>query len=215
MAGMFGRKDACMTKILLVRHGKTQWNAGGRFQGHADVALSEEGLQQADLLAARFPAEKLDAVYASDLSRAYCTAQCVAVRFGLTATPIAALREIHFGAWEGLTYEEIEARWPEQLRLVFERPDLAGAPDGETFRQLRRRAWAALTEIHRRHPNQTVALFAHGGTNRALLTKALHMPLRYFWTIQQENTAVNIFRCDAQGGLWVERVNDASHLRAL
>ena len=202
-----------MTKLFLVRHGQTQWNAGGRFQGHTDVPLSEEGLRQAEQLAAHFPAERLDAVYTSDLSRASCTAQCVASRFGLSIVQTNALREVHFGAWEGLTYAEIEARWPEALHRAFERPDLGGATGGETFRQARRRAWAMLEEIRRRHPDQNVALFAHGGINRALLTKLLHMPLRYFWTLQQENTAVNVFRCDADGGIWVERINDTSHLR--
>jgi alpha-ribazole phosphatase len=104
---------------VLIRHGQTAWNKSGKYQGQSDVALSEEGLEQARCLAEHFPVEKLDAVYASDLSRAMVTAETVAQKFGLEVRPEAAFRELSFGKWEGLTYAEIVAGWPEAMACKF------------------------------------------------------------------------------------------------
>ena len=89
-----------MTKIIFIRHGQTEWNITGRYQGQSDVPLSELGVEQAKKLAAAFPVQGLTAIYSSNLSRAMTTAQCVADRFGLTVQPRAELREINFGDWE-------------------------------------------------------------------------------------------------------------------
>ncbi|MBC7325685.1 MAG: histidine phosphatase family protein, partial [Moorella sp. (in: Bacteria)] len=101
-------------RIYLVRHGETEWNNNGRYQGHTDVALSVSGRRQAELLRERFRSIPLDSVYSSDLSRARETAAVIAAPHGLTIKTEEAFREIDFGFWEGLTYQEITARYPHE-----------------------------------------------------------------------------------------------------
>lgn len=201
-----------MTKIIFVRHGQTEWNVLGRYQGQTDVALSPLGIEQAEKLAAHFPVDKIEAVYSSDLARAMKTARCVADRFGLTVEPRLELRELNFGDWEGLTYDEIVAKWPDALENFFQHPDVLEIPHGESFPKLRERALACVEEIVARHPDQTVAVFAHGAILRTILTAALHMDLQYVWTIRQFNTAVNIVTY-TEHGTTVELINGTGHLK--
>ena len=201
-----------MTKIIFVRHGQTEWNVLGRYQGQTDVALSPLGIEQAEKLAAHFPVDKIEAVYSSDLARAMKTASCVADRCGLTVEPRPELRELTFGDWEGLTDDEIVAKWPDALENFFLHPDVLDIPHGESFPKLRERALACVEEIVARHPDQTVAVFAHGAILRTILTAALHMDLQYVWTIRQFNTAVNIVTY-TEHGTTVELINGTGHLK--
>ena len=201
-----------MTKIIFVRHGQTEWNVLGRYQGQTDVALSPLGIEQAEKLAAHFPVDKIEAVYSSDLARAMKTASCAADRFGLTVEPRPELRELNFGDWEGLTYDEIVAKWPDARENFFQHPDVLEIPHGESFPKLRERALACIEEIVARHPDQTVAVFAHGAILRTILTAALHMDLQYVWTIRQFNTAVNIVTY-TEHGTTVELINGTGHLK--
>lgn len=201
-----------MTKLILIRHGQTEWNVLGRYQGQTDVALSPLGVEQAEKLAAHFPADKIEAVYASDLKRAMKTAGCVAERFGLTVHPCKELRELNFGDWEGLTYDEIVAKWPDALQNFFQHPDILKIPHGESFPELRARALGCIEKIVAAHPDETVAVFAHGAILRTILTAALHMDLKYVWTIRQFNTAVNIVTY-TESGTTVELINGTGHLQ--
>ena len=201
-----------MTKIIFVRHGQTEWNVLGRYQGQTDIALSPLGIEQAEKLAAHFPVDKMEAVYSSDLARAMKTASCVADRFGLTVESRPELRELNFGDWEGLTYDEIVAKWPDALNNFFQHPDVLEIPHGESFPKLRERALDAVEKIVACHPNQTVAVFAHGAILRTILTAALHMDLKYVWTIRQFNTAVNIVTY-TEHGTTVELLNGTGHLK--
>ena len=201
-----------MTKIIFVRHGQTEWNVLGRYQGQTDIALSPLGIEQAEKLAAHFPVDKVEAVYSSDLVRAMTTARCVADLFSLTVEPRPELRELNFGDWEGLTYDEIVAKWPDALNNFFQHPDVLEIPHGESFPKLRERALDAVEKIVACHPNQTVAVFAHGAIQRTILTAALHMDLKYVWTIRQFNTAVNIVTY-TEHGTTVELLNGTGHLK--
>ena len=129
-----------MVRLVLIRHGQTEWNKSGRYQGQSDVKLSEEGLAQARCLAEHFPVAHLDAVYASDLSRAMMTAEIVAEKFNLEVRPEPAFRELSFGDWEGLTYEEIVAAWPDAMRNFLAHPDILEVPNGESFPAVQQRA---------------------------------------------------------------------------
>jgi broad specificity phosphatase PhoE len=147
-----------MTIVLLVRHGETDWNRERRWQGWADVPLSELGRQQAAELAARLRTVPLDAVYSSDLSRALETAELVAAEHGLPAIADSGLREIDVGSWSGLTKAEIQERfdgvWPD---------------DAETSEAHAARVRAAASRILHEHAHGTVLLVTHGGTIRALV----------------------------------------------
>lgn len=202
-----------MTRLVLIRHGQTAWNKSGKYQGQSDVALSEEGLEQARCLAEHFPVEKLDAVYASDLSRAMVTAETVAQKFGLEVRPEPAFRELSFGKWEGLTYAEIVAGWPDAMANFLTHPDIMEIPQGESFPQVQQRAIARLKEIVAEHEphDHTVGIFAHGAVLRTILTGIMQMPLSQVWTLSQYNTAVNIVRFD-EGRPTVELLNSTAHL---
>jgi broad specificity phosphatase PhoE len=150
-----------VTRILLVRHGETDWNLDRRLQGHADRPLNETGREQARDLAAELADEPLDAVYSSDLSRAEETARIIAEARGLDVTALQSLRERHFGTWEGLTDEEIHERFPDAADGVL--------GDGEPRDELDRRVLGALERIAEEHPDGTALVVSHGGPLRAVL----------------------------------------------
>lgn len=201
-----------MTKVVFIRHGQTEWNIQGRFQGQSDIELTEEGRQQAELLAQNFPLEHIDAVYASDLKRAMFTAKAVADKFCLEVQPEKAFRELSFGDYEGLTYKEIAARDAKCLECFWTRPDLLHFPHGETFEQVQQRAIARLQEILAENDGKTIVIAAHGAVLRTILATAMHIDLRYAWHIRQFNTAVNIVKYDDNGEAWVELINSTAHL---
>ncbi|SHI45660.1 Histidine phosphatase superfamily (branch 1) [Desulfofundulus thermosubterraneus DSM 16057] len=122
-------------RIYLVRHGETIWNAELRFQGHSDTALSPRGLEQARALARRLRGENFSAFYASDLQRALNTARILAEPHGLPVVPLKALREINFGAWEGLTVAEIKNRYPRELQQWWHDPLHTRVPGGKPWRR--------------------------------------------------------------------------------
>ena len=204
-----------MVKVVFVRHGQTEWNVNGRYQGQSDVALSAAGVDQAEKLAANFPVAHIDAIYSSDLIRARVTAETVAKRFALEVNLEPAFRELSFGDWEGLTYEQIVASWPDAMKNFLAHPDILNIPHGESFPEVQQRAMSRLQELIQKHEGQTIMIAAHGAVLRTMLTAALHMPLQYLWSIRQFNTAVNIVRYDAEGNPTVELLNSTAHLGEL
>jgi 2,3-bisphosphoglycerate-dependent phosphoglycerate mutase len=155
-----------VTTILLARHGETSWNRDGRFQGHADPGLSEEGRRQASALADELAGIRLDAVYSSDLRRAVETATIVAGRLGLTVETDRDLREVDVGEWSGLTWVEIEERFPDGVRRHHEYGH--GWEHGESYEQMAERVLAALHRIADRHDGGRVLVITHGGGMRAV-----------------------------------------------
>ena len=200
-----------MTKLILVRHGQTVWNKLGKYQGQADIELSEAGIEQAKLLGERFPFDQVSAIYSSPLKRARDTAEAVAKKFKLPIVACEAFREINFGQWEGLTYEEIHAKWEKEHTLLFESPDLLTCPQGEGFSDVQDRAVKKMLEIVKAHDGETVVITAHGGVIRTLLCYALGMPLKNMWKIRQDNTAVNVVSAYDEG-MVVELMNSTVHL---
>ena len=152
-----------MTTLLLARHGETDWNSERRVQGHTDRPLNSIGLAQARELAGTLEHEPLDAVYSSDLSRAYDTALAVAEPRGLAVVRVAGLRERHFGTWEGLTDTEILRRFPEA----------SSGPwgDGETPAEMTARVVDALRAVAAQHAGGQVLVVSHGGPMRAILRR--------------------------------------------
>ena len=172
-----------MIRLIMVRHGQTTWNAQKRYQGQSDVPLDETGRQQATALARYFASEHINTIYSSDLQRAVQTAQAIA---RATAVPVIAdvrLREIAFGRWEGLTYMEIQERWPEEYQGWQNDPLARVPPGGETLAQIEQRVGAFVGDIRRKHDGQTVLVVAHGGSLRALVCHALELPSHVFWRL--------------------------------
>ena len=203
-----------MTKLILIRHGETEWNARKMFQGHSDVELAPEGVHQAHLLAAHFPVEHLDAIYSSDLSRARVTAEIIKDKFGLNLNIDARLREASYGNWEGRAFDELALAHPNEFRTFFLDPDAFTPEGGERFSDVQTRAMAALNDIVEANPNKIVAVVAHGGIWRTVIAAVLDMPLKKMWALKQFNTAVNIFRVD-EGNYSVELINSVEHLHKL
>ena len=154
-----------MTTILLARHGETDWNREGRFQGWADPPLNATGRAQAvDLSVALMP-EALAAVYSSPLRRAYETAAVVAASHGLEPVTVDALREVDVGSWSGLTRAEIEERFPQQYARWLGYGQ--GWTDGETYDAMAERVVAALLELAVAHRGERILAVTHGGPMRA------------------------------------------------
>jgi broad specificity phosphatase PhoE len=150
-----------VTALLLVRHGETDWNADGRLQGHTDRPLSDFGRRQARQLVEDLAEEKLDAIYASDLSRARETAEIVGARLGLAVVIDPDLREKDWGTWEGLTPIERD-------RVEFV---------GESTKAHQERMLEALRRIADRHPGGRVLVVTHGGSMRRVQAVALGIAL--------------------------------------
>ena len=154
-----------MTTILLARHGETDWNREGRFQGHADPPLNGTGRAQAAHLAYELADVELAAVYSSPLRRALETARVVAAAHELEPVALDALREVDVGSWQGLTRADIEARFPDQLArwLDYEQ----GWADGETYEEMGQRVVATLLELAAEHDGEQILAVTHGGPIRA------------------------------------------------
>ena len=151
------------TTLLVIRHGETAWNAEHRIQGHLDIPLSTTGIRQAACLADRLAGEAVDAVYSSELARAWLTAAPLAERLGLEIIADTRLRERSFGVFEGLTLEEIATQRPEGFERWRERDPAWAIDGGESGQQLIDRVLAAFHEIAARHRGETVAVVTHGG----------------------------------------------------
>ena len=154
-----------MTTILLARHGETDWNREGRFQGWADPPLNATGCSQAVELSVELMAEDLAAVYSSPLRRAYETAEVVAASRGLEPVTVDALREVDVGSWSGLTRAEIEQRFPDQYARWLGYGQ--GWEDGETYEQMAERVVRALLELAEERDGKRILAVTHGGPIRA------------------------------------------------
>jgi broad specificity phosphatase PhoE len=157
-----------VSTLLLVRHGETDWNRDGRWQGHSDTHLNDSGREQAARLADEL--DGVDVIYSSDLARARETAEIVAERVDLPVHLDPRLRERSFGAWEGKTGPEIESEF-----AAAHAKWLAGGPgadDAEPFAEFAARVESFLAEVVARHPDETVLIVAHGGSIRVIHARA-------------------------------------------
>jgi probable phosphoglycerate mutase len=188
------------TRIVCIRHGETDWNAAGRWQGCAPTPLNADGFAQAERLARYLAATDthFDAIYSSDLPRAHQTAQAIADALHLDIIDEPRLREVDLGDWQGLTRDEAETWDP--IRYAAFRADwyTVPTPNGESRNQLKARARAAFDDIAARHTGQIIALVSHGGT-LGMLIESL------FGKIQRptiSNTSMTIVEQDEPGMPW-------------
>lgn len=200
-----------MTRLLLIRHGETIWNNEMRYQGHSDIPLSDEGREQAKKLSARLSGEEIDHVYASDLSRAYETAEIIAAPHHKTVQKMEQLRETMFGVWEGLKFSEIQERFPEVWAKWRDDPRTTVLPEGESLDSVYERVNRAINQIRARHPKETVVVVGHGGIIRLIIYAALDLDIKYIWRVRQDNTALNIIDYYGERAI-ISLINDISHL---
>lgn len=200
-----------VTRVIAIRHGETAWNVDGRIQGQLDIPLNETGRWQAHRLALAVAEEGIDAVYSSDLLRAWQTAQAVARGTGHAIVADAGLRERGFGVFEGLTFNEIARRWPEQSQRWRRRDPEFGAEGGELLRDFYARSVAAATRLASAHPGQTIALVAHGGVMDCLYRTASRVALDAPRSWQLVNASINRLLYTPEGFTLIGW-NDTYHL---
>ncbi|HNS01558.1 MAG TPA: histidine phosphatase family protein [Anaerolineae bacterium] len=200
------------TTLLLLRHGETEWNLSGRWQGQAaDTELTDLGRQQARLAANRLRSYPINVIYSSDLLRASETAQIIGQALGLTPIPESALRELDIGAWTGLTWAEIRERYPEQAAAMSAGQDVPRG-GGESLGELQDRLAAAAQNIVSRHPGDTVLVVSHGAALRSLVAHVLGASLDQMHRIAiLGNTALSVVQM-RDGHLRLVSYNDTAHL---
>lgn len=199
-------------RLFLVRHGTTELNTAGMFQGQSDHALSPFGLLQAERLRDRLAGERVDAIYSSDLPRALITAQTISSRHQLEIVPAPELREINYGTVEGLTFPEIKERYPEvanqcvtwSLRLVF--------PEGEGIITLKKRINRFLLRLKDHGPHETVLVVAHGGPLRVMVCNLLGLRLQHWRQINIDLASLSVVHMYPEINI-LSLLNDTSHLK--
>lgn len=201
-----------ITRIIAVRHGETAWNVATRIQGQLDIGLNPTGVWQAEQAAIALQSEPIDAVVASDLWRAWQTAQIIAAAQNLSVTTDEALRERGFGEFEGQTFAEIEAKFPDQCFKWRKRvPDFA--PDGgESLIAFRTRVVGVLTHLAEQHLGQTILVVAHGGVMDVLYRAAAKLELQAPRTWALDNASINRVIWSPSGGFFITGWNDTQHL---
>jgi probable phosphoglycerate mutase len=201
------------THVIALRHGQTAFNATQRIQGHLDIGLDDTGRWQAARLGAALADAGLAAVHSSDLARARDTAAAVAAASGLALVQHAELRERHFGVLEGLSYVEIEARFPDDARRWRQREPGFGPGGGESLEAFSTRCVAAFTRLAQAHAGQTIAIVAHGGVLDCLYRAASGIELQAPRTWQLANAAINRLLYTGEG-FRVVGWDDRRHLEA-
>lgn len=166
-----------MTDLLLIRHGESAHNAAGLIQGQHDAPLSPRGRVQARRLAARLAADPPDALYCSDLSRAFDTAEPIAAACGLPLHPDPRLREVDMGRWSNRSWREVQRLYPSQWAQFQREEPTFKRGGGECATEVQQRMVAAIEEIVARHGGQRVAIVSHGFAIRTFLAHFLGLPL--------------------------------------
>jgi broad specificity phosphatase PhoE len=176
-----------MTTLYLIRHGETDWNTEGRWQGQADVPLNQKGLDQAKTIAKNLRSLDLKSIVSSDLARASQTANFLALEKGLDVNLDSRLREIHMGSWQGLLISEIQIRYADEYKKRQENPWEFAPPGGETALQVQNRALSSINEIITKYPGDHIAVFSHGFAIATILTYIYKIPLNKIWDLVPQN----------------------------
>jgi broad specificity phosphatase PhoE len=199
-----------LLKIILVRHGETEWNRIHRLQGGAsDTPLNETGLQQAESVALRLKGEKLVAVYSSPLQRARFTAEAIARYHQRAVITVPALKEIEVGTLEGANSLALNIRWDQ---LLCGRENAETKNDGvEPIAEVQKRAWGAINEIALKHTEGTVAVVSHYVAIMAIVCSVLDLPLAHIVHLRLNPATITVFTLNEDGTRRLELFNDGCH----
>jgi len=200
-------------KIFIVRHGQTDGNSARKYFGITDIELNEEGIIQAGLISKRLEKENLFRIYSSNLKRAFKTAEIIAKPHRISVEPKEDLREINFGDWEGLSFQEIQKSYPHEFSKWQNNIMDFTTPHGESVLELKKRIETAFSEILNSARENNVAIVTHGGPIRVILSRMLSPNAleTVFWKIRQDNAALNIIE-NIDNTQIISLVNDTSHL---
>ena len=202
------------TSITLIRHGETEWNLSGRWQGHADSPLSPRGVAQAEALGQRMKGEQFDFYYSSDLGRAMHTSELVGGPSGMIAEQYEELRERDLGVLEGMNTGEMKESQPDVYSSFRnDGPDFQ-VPGGESFRQFCERCSGAIEQLATRHPGSRIALVTHGGVLGAIFRYVLNLPLDSDRNFVLLNCSINRIEKKDDGWTLISW-GDVAHLKDL
>jgi ribonuclease H / adenosylcobalamin/alpha-ribazole phosphatase len=209
--GWSNPQDAATLTILL-RHGDTRLSPEHRFSGLSDEPLSADGARQVSAAAHRLASgAPIDAIVSSPLPRAAATAAIVAAELGLATAADDDLRETDFGAWEGLTFTEIQDRWPDTV-VAWQHDPQQAPPGGESFAATACRVNRACERILKEHEGQTVLVVSHITPIKILLCRALDAPLLAMYRFYLGSACINEIQWHGNEYAAVRKVNDTSHL---
>ncbi|NLS45589.1 MAG: histidine phosphatase family protein [Firmicutes bacterium] len=196
--------------LYLVRHGITSWNKLGKYQGHCDLPLSEEGRQQAEKCAARLQSSKIAAVYSSDLSRAMDTAYFIAKPHGLSVTSKTEFREIDVGDWEGRSFGEIKHN--ECFKAWSQDTINNPIPGGESYAQLRDRVIPKVVELIKFHKGSSLCIVSHSGPIKLIICHALGIDPPGRHRFELANAGISAITYTDETFMKVSFLNDTCHL---
>ncbi len=202
------------TEIYLIRHGQVDFPQGV-FYGQLDIPLSDIGKRQSLLCAKRFTDIRIDAVISSDLSRCLYLSNKIAEVHNIDLFSDKRLREINFGKWQGLSWDEIESLYPGQMEKRMKNLASFRPPLGESLTDLLNRAFPVLEDCLNGKFGERIVIVAHGGVNRALICKLLGMDLQNLFCLQQDYTCINLIDSYLDGQRVLRYINCTCHLTGL
>jgi len=204
---MQGRTMTPKTSVYLIRHGEVDGAGIPRYNGHADVPLSDCGIDQYHKIKDRLANRGISACYTSDLSRCAVGAEIISSRLSLTPVRERNLRELDIGIWEGKTWAELQSEYPLEWKARLADITNYRVPHGESLRDLSDRIMPVIKGIVSRHQDEKVLVVAHGGTNRVILLDAVNAPLTSLFNIEQDYCCLNIIDYYADGKTVVKLLN--------
>jgi 2,3-bisphosphoglycerate-dependent phosphoglycerate mutase len=200
------------TKLIVVRHGETQWNIEGRWQGHDDSPLTLKGRKQAKAVAQCLSKSDFSVIYSSDLGRAFHTAEIISETTGKKIIPDDRLRERHLGVFQGLTLSEMSEKQPEVFKeYQNSNPDHI-IPEGESIRQIYTRSIACFNEIAQKHVGEAIVIVTHGGVLNGLVRYVNSISLEAQVMIKLWNAGINTF-CYQKGKWELLTFGEINHLK--
>ena len=199
-------------KFFVVRHGETEWNKLGRFQGHTDISLNDRGLSQARETAVASEDWGYTAIYSSPLVRTVQVAEEIAKVTPMLVSQEPGLKELSLGDLEGVTGEEMRNDWPALFAAWRTDPEKMSMPNGESLGELRDRTWQVILDIEQKHSSDdSIVVISHNFAIRSIVNELLGMPLAYFHRMSLNLASVCTFDSDERGRR-LTGYNSTSHL---
>ncbi len=198
-------------RLILVRHGETDWNRFGKCQGISDVPLNSTGRKQARELGYSLRNENIHAIFSSDLQRAINTAECISKYHDVEVQKDERFREMDQGDFEGLDFKYIRENYSDVLKKWREEPETVRIPGGESLTEVQSRAWLAFNNLMSKYNKKNIIVVAHNLTIVTLLCKISGKSLKSFMEFNIDATSKTVINCGSEG-FRIELLSDTSHI---
>lgn len=199
-------------KMIVMRHGQTEWNVAHRIQGHTDIPLDERGRRQAQAIAERLADMDIKAVYTSPLRRAHATAEAIAERSGCPVIDEERLIERYFGDWEGACIDTVTHSDPETWRQWIETPSQCMVPNGESLQDVLERSVSLTGELINRHSNENIVLVSHANPAKLILLYYAGLSIDSIHRIRLDNCSYSEL-CEKKGDFILTTLNETYFLK--